>query len=633
MLNNKLSVTLQVIYRDKKTIGGGEILPPTYLYIMKKTNLKLYLMKKTCFLYGAAALLMAGCANDDFSGENVAKLDGTMPIAFNMQGVPGSRAETTTSGKSAANALGNEFIVWGEKTNNSTVSTVFENYRVQYQGTSNDENSGSSSVSNTNGWEYVGITPYAKVNNVDVVSPNILTNGDDTKQTIKYWDTATGTTYNFTAVSALQSDLTAGNVKITRTPTSSTDNSAEGYTIKLSKGAKAENIYVADKQPSISPKNPTTVKDIQPVTMQFRNFQSKIRFGFYETVEGYKVQITGVKYNNASTSKSDKFGVDGQFVQVPTGSEESDVITYTVTYDSKNKPVLKMGELPTSSKVTYKEFGTNVFNKNLGEVSTSPVYDKTGTDLYTAILPNTGNETNMSFTVDYKLISDDTGEVIEVANKNVTVPAQFCQWKPNYAYTYLFKVTDQSAELFPITFDAVVVSDQTGNQETITEVGKPSITTYATVSSTDNTVVTDKDEYESGNVIYATVSDTEGMTSNNTALFTVTASGAVAPAITEAAVANCFTNGVQSQEGTSPKTYTATDANGGVLTLTAATTEFANTVPNENGVGTRSINALKWTAANDNTESSAYYAIQYKKTADGADTYYYKIVKIAKKAN
>ncbi len=592
-------------------------------------------MKKTCFLYGVAALLMAGCANDDFSGENVAKLDGTMPIAFNMQGVPGSRA-TTTTGQDAATALGNEFIVWGEKTNDGTVSTVFENYRVQYQGTSDDDNSGKSSVSNTNGWEYVGIAPYAKVNNVDVVSPNILTNGDDTKQTIKYWDTATGTTYNFTAVSALQSDLTAGNVKITRTPTSSTDNSAEGYTIKLSNGAKAENIYVADKQPNVSPKNPTTGKDIQPVTMQFRNFQSKIRFGFFETVEGYKVQITGVKYNSASSSTSEKFGVDGQFVQVPTG--ESDVITYTVTYDSKNKPVLSMGTLPETSKVTYKEFGANVFNTNLGENSTAAVYDTNGST-YTAILPNTENATNMSFTVDYKLISDDTQEVIEVKDKKVTVPAKFCQWKPNYAYTYLFKVTDQSAGLFPITFDAVVVSDQTGNQETITEVGEPSITTYATVSSSDNTVVTNKDEYESGNVIYATVSDATGMTSTNTALFTVTATtvaeaqGAVAPAITEAAVANCFTNGVQSQEGTNPKTYTATDANNGVLTLTAATTEFATTVPNENGVGERSINALKWTAANGSSESSAYYAIQYKKTVDGVDTYYYKIVKIAKKSN
>ena len=616
-------------------------------------------MKKTYYFLAATALFMASCANDDFTGDNSAQSqDGTMPIVFNMQGVAGSRA--ATSGYDAANALGNEFIVWGEKTNNNVTSTVFQNYRVQYQGT-NSGNTGNSSVSNTNGWEYVGIAPYAKVGSDDVVSPNILsTTETNVKQTIKYWDTADGTTYNFTAVSALQADITAGKVKITRNATSTEEgnNTAEGYTIVLSKGASAGKIYVADKQPSVSPKNPGTEGSpaIQPVTMAFRNFQSKIRFGFYETVPGYKVQITGVKYNSKTESTSEKFGVDGQFVTVPAATEgdtSNEALTYTVTYDSNNKPVLSIGKILTSSsfQAGYKEFGTNIFNKNLGDASTSPVYDTvegTSTDgKYTAILPNTENETAMSFTVDYKLISDDTQEVIAVTGKKVTVPAVYCQWKPNYAYTYLFKVSDQSAGLFPITFDAVIEADEVSKQETITEVGEPSITTYATVSSTDNTVVTGKDEYETGNVIYATVNETSGMTSTNTALFTVTATteenntNAVAPKITEAAVANCFDKGTQSTESTSPKTYTAKDANGGILTLTTVSlsnsgdnSNFVTTVPNENGVGTRSINALKFSDTNSDT-GTYYYAIQYKKTVgeNNNPTYYYKIVKVVKSGN
>ncbi len=614
-------------------------------------------MKKTYYFLAATALFMASCANDDFTGDNSAQSqDGTMPIVFNMQGVAGSRGTTQISGNSAADSLGNEFIVWGEKTNNGTTSTVFQNYRVQYQGTNGSANS---SVSNTNGWEYVGIAPYAKVGNADVVSPNILsTTETNVKQTIKYWDTADGTTYNFTAVSALQTDITAGKVKITRNAKSTEEGNttAEGYTIVLSKGASAGKIYVADKQPSVSPLNPsaqTGGATIQPVTMAFRNFQSKIRFGFYETVPGYKVQITGVKYNSKTESTSEKFGVDGQFVTVPAATENdtnTDALTYTVTYDSNNKPVLSIGKILTSSsfQVGYKEFGTNIFNKNLGEASTSPVYDTvegTSTDgKYTAILPNTENETAMSFTVDYKLISDDTQEVIAVTGKKVTVPATYCQWKPNYAYTYLFKVSDQSAGLFPITFDAVVEADEVSKQETITEVGEPSITTYATVSSTDNTVVTGKDEYETGNVIYATVNETSGMTSTNTALFTVTATtdtqinGAVAPKITEAAVANCFEKGTQSTESTTPKTYTAKDANGGILTLTTVSlptsddnSNFVTTVPNENGVGTRSINALKFSDTNSSADTY-YYAIQYKKTVgeNNNPTYYYKIVKVVK---
>ena len=611
-------------------------------------------MKKTYYFLAATALFMASCANDDFTGDNSAQSqDGTMPIVFNMQGVAGSRGTTQISGNSAADSLGNEFIVWGEKTNNGTTSTVFQNYRVQYQGTNGSANS---SVSNTNGWEYVGIAPYAKVGNADVVSPNILsTTETNVKQTIKYWDTATGTTYNFTAVSALQADITAGKVKITRNPKSSTDNTAEGYTIVLSKGASAGKIYVADKQPSVSPLNPSTQTGgatIQPVTMAFRNFQSKIRFGFYETVPGYKVQITGVKYNSKTNSTSEKFGVDGQFVTVPAATEgdtNTDALTYTVTYDSNNKPVLSIGKIQTSSsfQAGYKEFGTNIFSKNLGEASTSPVYDtveETSTDgKYTAILPNTENETAMSFTVDYKLISDDTQEVIAVTGKKVTVPAAYCQWKPNYAYTYLFKVSDQSAGLFPITFDAVVEADEVSKQETITEVGEPSITTFGVSSGK---YVTDKDEYASGDDIYVVVYDgTElaTLTNDNIALYTVTATtvenaeGAIAPNITEASVANLFAHTSESSGK-----WTITDANNGVLTAEKKTINTSGTnapvlvsnVPAEDGtthiLDSQNNKALKFSDTNSSA-GTYYYAIQYKKTVGSTDTYYYKIVKVVKK--
>ena len=611
-------------------------------------------MKKTYYFLAATALFMASCANDDFTGDNSAQSqDGTMPIVFNMQGVAGSRGTTQISGNSAADSLDNEFIVWGEKTNNSVTSTVFQNYRVQYQGTSSG-NTGNSSVSNTNGWEYVGIAPYAKVGDADVVSPNIL-GTTDVKQTIKYWDTATGTTYNFTAVSALKADITAGNVKITRNPKSSTDNTAEGYTIVLSKGASAGKIYVADKQPSVSPLNPSTSNTIQPVTMAFRNFQSKIRFGFYETVPGYKVQITKITYtgdNSTSSESTTNFYANGQFVTVPAAAEgdnSTDALTYTVTYDSNNKPVLHMGTLPASFKAGYKEFGTNIFNKNLGEASTSPVYDTVAegsTDgKYTAILPNTENATTMSFTVDYKLISDDTQEVIAVTGKKVTVPAAYCQWKPNYAYTYLFKVSDQSAGLFPITFDAVIEADEVSKQETITEVGEPSITTFGVSSGK---YVTDKDEYASGDDIYVVVYDgTElaTLTNDNIALYTVTATtvenaeGAIAPNITEASVANLFAHTSESSGK-----WTITDANNGVLTAEKKTINtsgnnapvLVSNVPAEDGtthiLDSQNNKALKFSDTNSDT-GTYYYAIQYKKTVgeNNNPTYYYKIVKVVKK--
>ena len=61
---------------------------------------------------------------------------------------------------------------------------------------------------------------------------------------------------------------------------------------------------------------------------------------------------------------------------------------------------------------------------------------------------------------------------------------------PNYAYTYIFKISDNTngwtgtasepSGLFPITFDAVVAeaTDANAEQTTVTTVATPAITTY-----------------------------------------------------------------------------------------------------------------------------------------------------------
>lgn len=426
----------------------------------------------------------------------------------------------------------------------------------------------------------------------------------------------------------MSTDITSRKVQITKNYTNTTK-ATHGYTIKLTNGAKAENIYVADRL-EISYTAGTT--SVEPVQLSFRNFQTKIRFGFYETVPGYKVQITGVKYNNASDVQT-TFGVDGEFVTSPTGNDE---LTYTVNYESDAngaKPVVTIDKTATSATKKYETFGTYVFGKDLGTTSnTNVIYDQEN-GAYKQILPNTGNETPMTFTVSYKLISEDTQEVIEVADRQVTVPAAYCQWKPNFAYTYLFKISDQSAQLYPITFDAVVVDSQIGNQETITEVSEPSITTYA-VKSDGTTLVTDQEEYQGGNFIYAsvvdkTVTESSKLSGNtviltsgsNVNLYTITSTkgskASVAPDITEKAVANCIANGVK-DESSNPTTWTTTDVNESELKATKATGTVVTTVPAEDKTN-HTMSALKWTATAD-----TYYAVEYI----NGDTKTYKIVKV-----
>ena len=578
-------------------------------------------MKKNYLFIGAAAIMMAGCASDDIVGdENISS--GETPIAFSMNTPNATRGTSTNPETNAADAvkLNREFIVWGEKGESDAATSldnntniVFENYRVQYS----DEygSTKNSTVSNTTGWDYVGITPY-----ITNVTPNI---GSGKTQTIKYWDF--NKTYTFTAVSALNSDITGGKVTIKKNNDGSTKKT-HGYTITLTNGADASQIFVADRQEK-SFANGTAV---QPIKMAFRQFQTKVRFGFYETVPGYDVKITGVKYNSASEPQT-TFGVDGNFVKNPAGT--SDVITYTITYDDSNKPVLNTTQSGTTSD-SYKTFGNYVFGKALGKTSKTATFDKvsdtsTSTDgEYTAILPNTGNSTAMTFKVSYKLISEDTGEEIAITDRQVTVPAVYCQWKPNFAYTYLFKVSDASAELYPITFDAVVEADEVSCQETITEVaGDETKVCITTIGFDGNTVVksTTADEYSANNTIYASVTKGDAVEtlsiedgSTNIALYTITGD----QTITEASVANCIKYGQLSTTGgkdkvvtgLNNKTMTATPVD--INTGTTSVPCIVTAVPKEDGNGDRNISALKFTPA------AGTYAIEY---TTGSDKYY-KIV-------
>ena len=602
-------------------------------------------MKKNYLFIGAAAIMMAGCASDDIVGdENISS--GETPIAFNMETPAVTRAGSSTD----AGKLNNMFIVWGEKGETNGVKAgaeniVFQNYVVKYTA-----NTANTTTSNTNNWEYVGIDHSDFDTNVKT------TIGSGKAQTIKYWDD-NASSYTFTAVSALQSDIKAGNVIIEKTiGTESNDNSKtiydKGYTIQVKSNANVGNIYYADRENIAKGQGYSH----QPVELTFRNFQSKIRFGIYETVPGYKVVITGIKYTGANSSEvehkssdtsGDKsFGITGNFIVA------GDNTKYTVTYVSTEGDDQNKAEVAVDANSATQTFcnttGTNWLstswtstteNSCIGESATAATYDKTVTTstttgestttttdakAYTAILPNPSNTTNLKLEISYDLYSEDTGEKISVDYKTVEVPKQYCQWKSNYAYTYLFKITDKSAELYPITFDAVVVESSTGNQETITTVDEPSITTYVKGK-------TASDEYAGGDEIYAYAQDgtTTVMSSTNMKLYYVTSTDATNFPITEASVKHAIEQAKKtSGKPTSPK-IVATE-------ITSSTTgrtdqpSYTDAIPREDNTEGRAITGMKWKAT-----ASTTYAVEYiKTTGEGQNTTttkYYKIVKIAQK--
>ena len=599
-------------------------------------------MKIDFLLAATAAVAMASCANDtDLSGSTPSAM-GDGSIAFNM-----NTPATTRGTSDDATKLNNMFIVWGEKnetggTKAGDTDVVFKNYVVKHDKTGTDATSNyvaNSTTSNTNGWEYVGIDHTDFNTNV---TPNI---GASTAQTIKYWDDQ-ATDYTFTAISALQSDIQAGNVVITKnTGSTSTDGQTtgtvydKGYTVQVGANASVDNIFYADRNNIAKGASGYTHKAVE---MTFRNFMSKVRFGIYETVPGYKVVITGIRYNTGTgedqvftnpttttdgdnnSTTDNTFGIDGDFVTT------GDNTKFKVTYEDNNsghENRAKVALEENASKNTYLNTGGTTWlttTGGIGTASNAPTWDNVSENTvnWKTILPNPSNTTNLKLQIAYKLISEDTGEEIVFKNngteifRTVEVPAEYCKWKSNYAYSYIFKITDKSAELYPITFDAVVETEQTGNQETITTMdGDTYITTIASrTADGKTTIVNGENEYAAGDVIYATVMDgsslaTLSLDENNAniKLYTVTTTDTTNYPITEASVAHALSQA----EGTSTEVkYTA-------VTI-SANDNLSMTAPTEDGktvtLDANDYKALKWTAADNTVYAVVYTNSTPKKT-------------------
>lgn len=391
----------------------------------------------------------------------------------------------------------------------------------------------------------------------------------------------------------------------------------------------------------------------EAVAMSFRHLTSKVRIALYETVPGYVIS-------------------DVQFYDVANGGTFSDNGTLFGTFNNKgtltvyfpttgtanegksdyNKAHVKFQAAAAAADgtVTKKEFGKVNYNNQkedqilagttyLSQTAATPSYCGDAKEYYQTVLPAEGNSQPANLRIDYKLTATDgTGEVINVKGATATVPAKYTEWKSGYAYTYIFKISQNtngstggtSTGLTAISFDAVVIDDEkNGLQETITTVSTPSITTYG---FKDGKVTTTGNEYVDGTDIYATVhvpataTTATATTAVPQKLYTVTIEEGAAQTINEASVANAIAKGKQDAAG---KTWTVQDANGKTMTVTAVADGVAtivNSVPTEDGHDL-DVNALKWTGTVTDPATETIYAVEYK---DAAGKFFYKIVKVVK---
>jgi len=466
-------------------------------------------MKKVLF-FATALIALASCTNNDYVG------DAPTPTSQDTQGaiVFGSGLNEITranyTGKAAADKLNNQFVVGGFKGATSVATTtVFDNYNVNYV-----QNTANTTESNTNNWEYVGLQP----NNLATIA-----HGAEDKQTIKYWDYSQAQ-YDFIAYSL----GTGGAIATAITPGTATSPTGGAYTI-TGTTAQLKTVHIADLV-TVLKANYNKV-----VELTFRSMIAKVRIGLYETIPGYSVKDVKF-YSAAEGTSSTTAALYATESVLPTEG------TYTVYFPTvnngtpttdKNKAHVEF--TTQTSKQANQTFGlmTKLVQREKYEYATDDTKDLLGRtsstasfatgesdDNYVDVLP-LENGTSLTLKVDYTLISiDGSGETINVKGATAVVPQIYAKWKSGYAYTYLFKISDNTNGstgtvgtdlngLYPITFDAIVInSEDDATQETITTVSTPSITTYQKGSA----VVSNNEYLATNGDIYIQVMDNSGAT-------------------------------------------------------------------------------------------------------------------------
>ena len=490
-------------------------------------------MKKLFYL-AAAITVMASCTSDNLvDSPNVAQNGESGAIVFGSTYSGLTRADHY--GADAAGLLNNKFIVGGFKGATGTSTTfkadgtidangvpatgmVFDNYQVNWV-----TNTAGTTQSNTSDWEYVGL-PF--------LAPSTLVNPDGVLQSIKFWD-YTADQYDFIAYSTGNATVVtpdddsstddvalaiSGN-KVLVTAINAATASTNAYQLS-GKAADLEKCYIADMVTAYKvDKSPVQPKFQDEIQFKFRALASKVRVALYETVPGYSVKkvkfyVDGTtnlsstddtkKVDNATlftsgSGATNNFYTAGTYtVSFPTiGADNISKSDYNKAHVSFTPAASGSGTTKDFSTLNYttKEFREKTGTEFLGRNSaTASFAGDVAKNYYQIAMPNEDGAV-LELRIDYTLESvDGSGEEINVYGATAFIPAIYAAWKSNYAYTYIFKISDNTngwtnkadaaqnttdpAGLYPITFDAVVMETQDYTQSTITTVATPSITTY-----------------------------------------------------------------------------------------------------------------------------------------------------------
>ena len=327
-----------------------------------------------------------GGGSDDLGAPQTAgPKEELVPITFN--GSQGIEAAVTRASGTPLSEKAQQFHVWGYKNmQNSPTQTVFPGYRVDW-----GANTAYTTTSNTNNWEYVGISD----------------------QTIKYWDWG-AQAYRFFAVTGW-TGTTA--LDFTKTENASKTYGTSGtntYSVSMLANTAdiKDNLYFSRLWYSTG--NPTDYPDKQfgkPVTLEFLKPYARVRFIYTYVYPREGIVLTEQTFMPTDGSKK-------------TYSKGIVTVTNPLT-GTDTKEWYSMEEMYAT------EADSILINQDYDpEDDTKTYYNHCVGGWYT-VIPNTSQGS-------YTLSVTVSGQ-----NKTAVVPAEYMKWQPGYSYTYIFKINEQ----------------------------------------------------------------------------------------------------------------------------------------------------------------------------------------------
>ena len=433
-------------------------------------------MRKINLLLAAIGIVvMTSCTNEEYVGESQATSQVKKNEAIVFSGGASSLTRADLYGSDAATKLGKKFVVYGTKhidaAEDATAANdavVFNNFQVAWKAST-----AGTTESNSSDWEYVGLQSY---------------DAEPATQGIKYWDYDADNGHTFYAFSYHRSDTEEGitypanktddDVYVEKVTSDATSLYNKGYKVTVKPTATLNNLYFSNRVPVAEANYDNTV------SFTFRNIGAKVRVGFYETIPGYDVKIDKFYIRNPSTepdepvtnfatmnlAKTDCFYASLQNVK----RDKAQTLNVTY-YDNSDATIENRPKLTQPTAGYYYTFwtGNAATNTKLSDNALEPTWTVAGGE-YTPVYPFEANNNPMLVKLDFTLTANDgSPDVIHVKGARAIVPTEFVKWKSNFAYTYLFKISDKTngttgkvdengdpedpEGLKAITFDAIVV--------------------------------------------------------------------------------------------------------------------------------------------------------------------------------